>query len=92
MILVTQETGLLEFPQVSEKGTDFVSQLNPQLRPNKLVDIQSSDFVQVKAQSYERPPNSSNGINIVETVRFVGDNFGGQFSSQVKCKSYDEQI
>jgi len=89
VIVITQETGLLEFPQVSEKGTDFISQLNPRLRPNKLVDIQSSEFVQVKANSYERPPNDSNGINIVETVRFIGDNFGGQFSSQVKCKSYE---
>jgi hypothetical protein len=89
VIKVSQETGLLEFPQISEKGVDFVSQLNPEIRPNKLVDIQSSNFVKSKTKPTEQLPAQANGLNIVETVRFVGDNFGGQFSSQVKCRSYD---
>lgn len=76
MIVLSAETGLLEFPQSSEKGTDFVAQLNPDLRPNKLVDIRSEN-------------ETLNGVNIVQTVRFLGDNFGGAFTAKCNCKAYD---
>lgn len=88
-IVVSVETGLLEFPQISEKGVDFVSQLNTDFRPNKLVDIKSKGSSALASENNTALPSTANGINIVQTVRFVGDNFGGQFSAMCNCKSYD---
>lgn len=88
VIVISKETGLLEFPQVSERGVDFVSQLNNDIRPNKLVDIQSSEFFEVRVKD-EKISRSANGINIVETARFVGDNFGGDFIAMVNCREYN---
>lgn len=90
IVEVNQQTGLLEFPQVTQKGIDFITQLNTELRPNKLVNIQSSDFVTIKTKPDDKVASSVNGINIVETVRFSGDNFGGAFSAKCKCKAYNE--
>jgi len=87
-IVISPETGLLEFPQVSEKGIDFVAQLNPDLRPNRLVDIRSAQTTIIRAPLTPTTATTANGINIVQTVRFTGDNFGGQFSVKCNCKAY----
>lgn len=91
VIFISQDTGLLEFPQISEKGIDFVAQLNPDLRPNKLVNIKSLESVTIATTDplAKKLSSDANGINIVQTVRFVGDNFGGQFSAMCNCVSYD---
>ena len=89
-IVISPETGLLEFPQVSEKGIDFISQLNPDLRPNKLVDIRSAQATIVQAPNTPTSATTANGINIVQTVRFIGDNFGGQFSVKCNCKAFNQ--
>lgn len=88
-IVISQETGLLEFPQVSNRGIDFITQLNPDLRPNKLVDIRSIGFFKSRSKPTDKIADKANGINIIETVRFVGDNFGGEFSAKVNCREYN---
>jgi len=90
VIIISPETGLLEFPQVSEKGIDFISQLNPDLRPNKLVDIRSAQTTIVQTPKKPTSATTANGINIVQTVRFIGDNFGGQFSVKCNCKAFNQ--
>lgn len=90
VIIISPETGLLEFPQVSEKGIDFIAQLNPDLRPNKLVDIRSAQATIVQAPNTPTSATTANGINIVQTVRFIGDNFGGQFSVKCNCKAFNQ--
>ena len=89
IIVISQDTGLLEFPQISDKGIDFIAQLNSDLRPNKLVDIRSKGSTTLASEKKSDLPTSANGVNIIQTVRFVGDNFGGQFSAMCNCKSYD---
>jgi hypothetical protein len=88
-IVVNVDTGLLEFPQVSEKGIDFTAQLNSDFRPNKLVSIESAGQTTIASVKPGTSPTTANGINIIQTVRFVGDNFGGQFSALCNCKAYD---
>lgn len=88
-ILINIDTGLLEFPQISEKGIDFTAQLNTDLRPNKLVEIQSAGSSTIASEKKENIPTSANGVNIIQTVRFFGDNFGGQFAAMCNCVAYD---
>ena len=89
VIIINKDTGLLEFPQISEKGIDFVAQLNSDLRPNKLVNITSQGSTVLASGLTESKPANDNGLNIINTVRFVGDNFGGQFSALCNCTAYD---
>ena len=92
-IVISPETGLLESPQVSEKGIDFVAQLNPDLRPNKLVDIRSQSLTIIRAPSQtDTGPTEKQegGINIIESVRFMGDNFGGEFAAHCVCKAFNQ--
>ena len=88
LIFISQSTGQLEFPQVSEKGVDFITQLNNDIRPNKLVDIQSSNSFELRVKD-EKIASSANGIRIVETVRFIGNNFGGDFVAMANCRAYN---
>ena len=91
VIIISPETGLLEFPQISEKGIDFVAQLNTDLRPNKLVDIRSAETTIFQPQGLQPvTETTANGLNIVNTVRFVGDNFGGQFTARCTCRAYSQ--
>jgi len=84
-IVISQETGLLEFPQITDKGVDFVCQLNPDIRPRKIVNIKSTGLGVDSVLE-----DKVNGFQIVENIRFSGDNFGGAFQSKVRCKQYNE--
>lgn len=90
-IVISQETGLLEFPQITEKGVDFVCQLNPDIRPSKIVNIKSVGSTRSLSADPAAAPlqESANGLQLVENVRFSGDNFGGAFQSKVRAVQYN---
>lgn len=92
-IVISSETGLLNHPQVTEKGVDFEAQLNPDIRPGKLVRIESgSTIVNVANSEVDKvSTQDANGLFLVERVRFVGNNYGGDFKAIVTCNTYDGQ-
>lgn len=89
-IVISQETGLLEFPQITEKGVNFICQLNPDLRPRKIVNIKSIGSTKVLGTDpLAKLQDKANGLQLIESVRFSGDNFGGAFQSKVRCNQYN---
>ena len=76
-IVLSKRTGLIgnaqskvDVKEGEKKKIKFRSLLNPKFQPNALVQLESQNV---------------NGIFIVESVNHIGDNFGGDFFSDVEA-------
>lgn len=72
IIVLTPKTGLIGSPQKTDKGLEFVSLLQPQLKPGRRVQIESQ-FV--------------SGIFIVKKVTHEGDSHRGNFLSRCEASN-----
>lgn len=80
VIRVTGESGLIGFPEIvqNEKEKDdkkrikFKSILNPKFKINSVINLNSKNIT---------------GSFIIEKINHIADNFGGDFISEVECKS-----
>jgi hypothetical protein len=90
-IVISAATGLVGTPEVTNRGVNFEVQLNPDLRPSKLVRIEAASYVINAANNEVKNirDDGGDGLYICETVRFLGDNHGGPFSAKVTAKRYD---
>jgi hypothetical protein len=70
IVLLTPKTGLINTPTITDNGVKFKALLNPEIRPNRRVKIESSIL----------ELNSENGEFRVTECNFSGDNRDGDFS------------
>ena len=91
-IVVSAATGLVSSPQVTNRGVDFEVQLNPDLRPTKLIRIEALSFITGAANKdvEKLKDKGGDGLYICEVVKFLGDNHGGRFSAKVTAKQYEQ--
>lgn len=68
VVLLTPETGLTGTPTITDNGIKVSALLNPEIRPNRRV--------QIKAQTLEM--NSKNGEYRVSECRYSGNNYDGE--------------
>ena len=71
--VISSDTGLLESPTITEKGVNIKAQIDPDIRPRNLLDVRSE---------------SVTGIYIVQSVQFVGNNYGGAFDMNIEAAAY----
>lgn len=91
-IVISSDTGLLESPIVTEKGLNIRAVLNPDVRPGKLISLKSAT-VQIDStpESIAIPKLASyDGFYLVQSVSFVGNNYGGAFDVVMETASYDK--
>ena len=90
-IVVSAATGLVSSPQVTNRGVDFEVQLNPDLRPGKLVKVEAASFIISAANKdvEKLQDKGGDGLYISEVVKFLGDNHGGRFAAKVTAKRYE---
>jgi hypothetical protein len=84
---LTERTDESKQKDKSEKrrfGVKATSLLNHEIRVNRLVQIQAQTTLSAvgKLQKNKAPNKSANGIYIADTVRHIGDNFGGEFQTE----------
>lgn len=72
-VVLTPETGLVGTPTITDNGIKVSALLNPEIRPNRRV--------QVKSQVLEM--NAADGMYRVSSVRFHGDNMTGEFLADI---------
>lgn len=70
VILLTPRSGLLSTPTITDNGVKFKAMLNPEIRPNRRVRIESKTLEM----------NAENGEYRVTECTYAGDNRDGEFS------------
>lgn len=90
-IVISSETGLLESPVVTDKGVNIRAVLNPDIRPGKLVKLESIAVqYNVPEGTTDIPRNKKyNGFYLVQAVTFVGNNEGGAFDVIMETVAYE---
>lgn len=86
---ITPETGLIGFPTKTPEGVDFVSLLNPFIRPGRAIKIESKQF-QGAFGSQSGVAASAALVHSGSTVRcrrvvFEGDTKEGPWQSKAEC-------
>jgi hypothetical protein len=92
-VIIKASTGLLEHPDITERGVKFRTQLNPDLRPKSVVKLEPISSTQSNTETKvggerakpERNP-SATGAYICEKVTFSGNNYGGAFDTTVDAR------
>lgn len=73
VVLITPETGMIGTPSLTDNGVRVSALLNPEVRPNRRV--------QLKSQTLEM--NAKDGMYRVSTVTYSGDNHSGDFKMDI---------
>lgn len=77
VVLITPQTGMVDVPTITDNGVKVSALLNPEIRPNRRVQIES-DVLEM---------NAANGMYRVSQARFYGDNRDGKFWVDVHGES-----
>lgn len=77
VVLITPETGMINVPTITDNGVKVSALLNPEVRPNRLVQVQS--------QVLEM--NAANGTYRVSQASYSGDNIDGKFQVDIHGES-----
>jgi hypothetical protein len=80
-VLLTPESGLVGTPTITDNGCKVTALLNPQIRPNRRV--------QIKAQTLEM--NSKNGEYRVSECRYSGNNYDGDMIVHITGESISDK-
>ena len=89
-IVLRADTGLLEHPTVTDKGVNVKAQLNPDIRPGKLIKLEPI-AVQVTPGGDSVPERGRDyaGVYLCQSVQFIGNNYGGAFEVNIEAIRYD---
>ncbi|MEJ8308611.1 phage protein [Agrobacterium larrymoorei] len=77
VVLINPQTGMIGTPAITDNGVRVSALLNPEVRPNRRV--------QLKSQTLEM--NADDGIYRVSTVTYSGDNHNGDFKIDITGES-----
>jgi hypothetical protein len=89
-VVLRADTGLLEHPTITDKGVNVKAQLNPDIRPGKLIKLEPI-AVQVTPGQGQIPERGRDyaGLYLCQTVQFIGNNYGGPFDVNIEAVRYD---
>lgn len=77
VVLITPETGMIDVPTITDNGVKVSCLLNPEIRPNRRVQIES--------QTLEM--NAEGGMYRVSQATYSGDNRDGDFKVSIHGES-----
>jgi hypothetical protein len=77
IILLNKESGLVDVPTITDNGVKITALINPDLRPNRRVKVESS-VLQM---------NAANGEYRISEATYSGDNRSGDFFVAMNCES-----
>lgn len=73
VVLLTPQTGLIGTPAITDNGVRVSALLNPEIRPNRRVQIESDTLSM----------NAANGVYRVSDVTYSGNNMDGEFKVDI---------
>lgn len=88
-IVMNAGTGLIE-AIVGKASNKIKAQLQPDIRPNKLIKIEAIGWSVESAEVaiVHRGKKDFNGLYLCKNVKFLGNNYGGQFDVEVEVIPY----
>lgn len=103
-VVLRADSGLLEHPTITDKGVNVKAQLNPDIRPGKLIKLEPIAVQVEPAPAKEEPKKPPKvpkavfipqrganyaGVYLCQTVSFIGNNYGGPFDVTIEAIRYD---
>ena len=90
-IVINAGSGLYAGVQKTQKGVKFLCQLNPDLRPGKLIKLEAIGYTIESGDvaKFVEQGSTYDGFYICKNVTAVGNNFGGRFDCEVEAEEYD---
>lgn len=104
-VVISPDTGMVGSPEIIDRtnarkksgseeknvfGVKVNALLTPELKPKRLFQIITYNTLsKLSAALTGDAPNDANGIYVADSVRYVGDNFGGEFYVEVEADKYD---
>lgn len=88
-IVIKATTGMLTPPEITEIGVNVKTLLNPELKPIRLIDIQSPKSAVSKRGDIYYNQNGKNGVTgffIINDVKHIGDTHGNNWTTEVKTR------
>lgn len=77
VVLITPQTGMIGTPALTDTGVRVSAMLNPEIRPNRRV--------QLKSETLEM--NAADGMYRVAEVNFSGNNMDGEFKVEITAEA-----
>lgn len=89
-VVLRADSGLLEHPTITDKGVNIKAQLNPDIRPGKLIKLEPL-AVQVEPGAQFAPGRGRDytGVYLCQAVGFIANNYGGPFDVIIEAIRYD---
>ncbi|WP_406858485.1 hypothetical protein ABEG18_12995 [Alsobacter sp. KACC 23698] len=76
--VISRETGMIGIPEITDKGIKVKALLNPNVAPNRLVDVRSG-FLDEESGRDKRASDEGGGLFRVSSCTFSGTNRGTEF-------------
>lgn len=76
--VLSKETGMVEIPEITDKGVKIKALLNPNVAPGRLIDVRS-DFLDEESGRDKRKTDEGGGLFRVSDVTFTGTTRGDEF-------------
>jgi len=85
-VIITPSTGMISSPTITENGAEVTVLLNPAIKPNSLIKIESegSNVGLSALQFTTRKRLKAEGYYHVQEVNHTGDNYSTQWYSEIK--------
>ncbi|AUR89457.1 hypothetical protein NVP1123O_28 [Vibrio phage 1.123.O._10N.286.48.F3] len=90
-IVINAASGLYAGVQKTQKGVKFLCQLNPDLRPGKLIKLEAIGYTIESGDvaKFVEQGSTYDGFYICKNVTALGNNYGGRFDCEVEAEEYD---
>ena len=88
IIVLSQQTGLLGIPEVTDKGLKCTSLMNARIAPNRAIDVHSQ-FLDEQSGRDKKDSDQGGGVFRVSTATFSGGNRKTEFEVAIEATRAD---
>ena len=86
--VIAPDTGLIGYPEFTAKGVNFKAQVQPGVIPGKVIKLESEGYVIESGQTSKKiEGRDDSGFYVCQTVKFQGNNYGGDFYVDVEARA-----
>lgn len=86
-VIVAPDTGLIGYPEITNKGVNFKVQIQPGILPGKVVKLETEGFIIDSGQTQKKTDDrDDSGFYVCQKVQFQGNNYGGDFAAVVEAR------
>lgn len=86
-VVVAPNTGLIGYPETTDKGVNLKVQIQPGILPGKVIKLETEGFIIDSGQTQKKTVDrDDSGFYVCQQVQFQGNNYGGDFAAIVEAR------